>query len=51
MRGGETALVIGAGMIGPLVMQAARVGESSRVMVADVDTSRLKMAKESGAPT
>jgi L-iditol 2-dehydrogenase len=49
VRGGETALVIGAGMIGLLVLQAARVAGCSRVWVADVDATRLKMAAELGA--
>jgi len=48
-KGGETVLVIGAGMIGLLTLQAARAGGASRVMVADIDATRLKMAKEMGA--
>ena len=46
---GETALVIGAGMIGLLILQAARVAGCSRVFVADVDGTRLKMAANLGA--
>jgi L-iditol 2-dehydrogenase len=49
MRGGETALVIGAGMIGLLTLQAALAAGVGRVMIADVDATRLKMAKEMGA--
>jgi L-iditol 2-dehydrogenase len=49
LKGGETALVIGAGMIGLLTLQAARVGGASRVIVADIDATRLKMAKDMGA--
>lgn len=49
LKGGETALVIGAGMIGLLTLQAARAGGASRVIVADVDATRLKLAKEMGA--
>jgi L-iditol 2-dehydrogenase len=49
LKGGETALVIGAGMIGLLTLQAARAGGASRVIVTDVDATRLKMAKEMGA--
>jgi L-iditol 2-dehydrogenase len=49
IEGGETALVIGAGMIGLLVLQAARVAGCSRVMVADVDETRLEMAEKLGA--
>ncbi|HEY4378730.1 MAG TPA: galactitol-1-phosphate 5-dehydrogenase [Acidobacteriaceae bacterium] len=47
--GGETALVIGAGMIGLLILQAARAAGCSRVFVADVDTTRLEMAAALGA--
>jgi L-iditol 2-dehydrogenase len=49
IRGGETALVIGAGMIGLLLLQAARGAGCSRVLVADVDATRLKLAAELGA--
>jgi L-iditol 2-dehydrogenase len=47
--GGETALVIGAGMIGLLTLQAARAAGCARVVIADVDTTRLKLAKQMGA--
>jgi L-iditol 2-dehydrogenase len=49
LEGGETALVIGAGMIGLLVMQAAKAAGCSHVFVSDIDASRLKMAKDLGA--
>ena len=49
IAGGETVLVIGAGMIGLLLLQAAHAAGSSRVFVADVDETRLKLAKELGA--
>ncbi|UWZ84121.1 galactitol-1-phosphate 5-dehydrogenase [Occallatibacter riparius] len=49
VRGGETALVIGAGMIGLLTLQAARAAGCSRVFIADVDATRLALAKELGA--
>jgi L-iditol 2-dehydrogenase len=49
IEGGETALVIGAGMIGLLVLQAALEAGCSRVFVADVDATRLKMAAALGA--
>jgi L-iditol 2-dehydrogenase len=49
LKGGETALVIGAGMIGLLILQAARAAGCSRILVADVDATRLKLAEESGA--
>ena len=43
---GKTALVVGAGMIGLLTMQAARAAGCSQVMIADVDQTRLELAKE-----
>ncbi|TCK71901.1 galactitol-1-phosphate 5-dehydrogenase [Acidipila rosea] len=49
LKGGETALVIGAGMIGLLTLQAARAAGCSRVLITDVDPSRLKMAADAGA--
>src|SRR5580698_2499651 len=49
LKGGETALVIGAGMIGLLTLQAARVAGCSRIVVADVDATRLELALEAGA--
>jgi L-iditol 2-dehydrogenase len=49
MKGGETILVIGAGMIGLLVLQAARVAGCSRIFIADVDSTRLSLATKLGA--
>ncbi len=49
MKGGETVLVIGAGMIGLLTLQAAKAAGASRVLVADIDQSRLKRAQGVGA--
>jgi L-iditol 2-dehydrogenase len=48
-RGGETALVLGAGMIGLLTLQAARAAGCSPVLVADVDATRLALAEQAGA--
>jgi L-iditol 2-dehydrogenase len=48
-RGGETALIIGAGMIGLLTLQAARAAGCSPVLVADVDATRLELARQAGA--
>ena len=48
-KGGETALVIGAGMIGLLTVQAARAAGCARVFATDIDATRLKQAKEVGA--
>src|SRR6195256_2386457 len=45
----STALVVGAGTIGVLTLQALRAAGCNRVMVSDVDATRLKMAKELGA--
>ena len=49
IRGGETALVIGAGMIGLLVLQAARAAGCSQVLIADIDATRLELARQVGA--
>jgi L-iditol 2-dehydrogenase len=49
VRSGETALVIGAGMIGLLTMQAARALGCARVLIADVDETRLRLAQSLGA--
>jgi L-iditol 2-dehydrogenase len=45
----STALVVGAGTIGVLILQALRATGCRRVFVSDVDATRLKMAKELGA--
>lgn len=49
IKGGETALVIGAGMIGLLILQAAKASGCARVFITDVDASRLEMARSLGA--
>jgi L-iditol 2-dehydrogenase len=49
LSGGETALVLGAGMIGLLTMQAAQAAGCSRVFIADIDATRLALAKSMGA--
>ncbi len=49
VQGGETALIVGAGMIGLLTLQAARIAGCSRVLVADIDATRLRMAEVLGA--
>jgi len=49
ISGGETALVVGAGMIGLLTLQAARAAGCRRILVADVDASRLELAASLGA--
>jgi L-iditol 2-dehydrogenase len=45
----STALVVGAGTIGVLILQALRAAGCQRVFVSDVDATRLKLAKELGA--
>jgi L-iditol 2-dehydrogenase len=47
--GGESALVIGAGMIGLLTLQAARAAGCARVFIADIDPTRLRLAEQIGA--
>ncbi len=49
VHGGETVLVLGAGMIGLLTLQAARAAGCARVLAADVDETRLKLARKVGA--
>lgn len=46
---GDTALVVGAGMIGLLTLQAVRQAGAARVFVIDLDDTRLKMARDLGA--
>ncbi len=45
----DTALVVGAGMIGCLALQAAKLAGCGRIIVADIDESRLQMAAGLGA--
>ncbi|MGB9464505.1 MAG: galactitol-1-phosphate 5-dehydrogenase [Candidatus Acidiferrum sp.] len=45
----STALVLGAGMIGLLTLQALRTAGCSRIYVADLDRTRLKLAQDVGA--
>jgi L-iditol 2-dehydrogenase len=44
-----SALVVGAGMIGLLVLQALREVGCAQIIVSDIDDSRLKLAAELGA--
>jgi L-iditol 2-dehydrogenase len=46
---GSTALVVGAGTIGLLLQQALAVAGCSRVLVTDVDPTRLKLSQSLGA--
>lgn len=45
----NTALLLGAGMIGLLTLQALRAVGCSRIFVADLDSTRLKLAQDVGA--
>jgi len=45
----STALVVGAGMIGLLIVQVLRAAGCSRILVTDIDSSRLKLAQDLGA--
>lgn len=46
---GDTAVVVGSGMIGLLVIQALRLAGCSRVVAVDLDESKLALAKKLGA--
>ncbi len=45
----DTVIVIGAGMIGLLTLQAASLAGAGRVFVLDVDDTRLELARSLGA--
>lgn len=46
---GDAAVVVGAGMIGLLVIQALRLAGCSRIVAVDLNEARLKLAAEYGA--
>jgi L-iditol 2-dehydrogenase len=46
---GDTAVVVGTGMIGLLVVQAARLAGCSQVIAVDLDDAKLEVAKSLGA--
>ena len=46
---GDTAVVVGSGMIGLLVIQAIRLAGCARVIAVDLDDSKLKIAQSLGA--
>lgn len=48
---GDTAVVVGCGMIGQLTIQAARAAGFATVIGVDVDDARLTVAKAAGADT
>jgi L-iditol 2-dehydrogenase len=45
----SSALVVGAGTIGLLLLQALRAAGCPRVFISDLDSTRLKLAQELGA--
>ena len=49
VKASDTALVVGAGMIGLLTLQGLRAAGCSRVFIADIDSTRLRLAQEVGA--
>lgn len=49
VKKGDTTLVVGAGMIGLLTMQALRAAGVGKVMIADVDETRLTLGELLGA--
>src|SRR5579871_3367321 len=48
LAAGDTALVVGAGTIGLLCLQALRAAGCSRILIADVDSTRLQLAASFG---
>ena len=49
IKKGSTALVVGAGMIGLLVLQSLKEAGCSQIIVSDIDDTRLKLARDLGA--
>ena len=45
----DTVLLIGAGTIGLFILQAARLKDAGKILVADINEFRLKTAKKLGA--
>ena len=45
----DTVVVVGAGMIGLLTLQAALLAGAGRVFVIDLDDTRLELARSLGA--
>ncbi|MEX0938669.1 MAG: galactitol-1-phosphate 5-dehydrogenase [Pirellulales bacterium] len=46
---GDTAVVVGSGMIGLLVLQAAKLAGCGRIIAVDLDDGKLEMARQLGA--
>lgn len=49
VRLGDTAVVVGTGMIGLLVVQALRLAGCGQIIAVDVDAARLELARRFGA--
>jgi L-iditol 2-dehydrogenase len=49
VRLGDTAVVVGSGMIGALTIQAARLAGCARVIAVDLEEHKLEMARKAGA--
>lgn len=49
VKAGDTAVVVGAGLIGLLVVQALKIAGASKVIAVDLDEKRLELAKKLGA--
>ncbi len=49
IRLGDTAVVVGAGMVGLLVVRALRLAGCGQVVAVDLDPARLEVAKQFGA--
>ncbi|MFP6874043.1 MAG: galactitol-1-phosphate 5-dehydrogenase [Verrucomicrobiales bacterium] len=49
VSGGETAVVVGAGMIGLLVIQALKTRGIDRIIAVDIDPGKLEFAEKMGA--
>jgi L-iditol 2-dehydrogenase len=46
---GATAVVVGAGMIGLLIIQALRIAGCSRILAVDIEDEKLELASQLGA--
>lgn len=49
IRLGDSVVIIGAGMIGLLALQAAKAAGATRVIAVDINDKRLRLAEELGA--
>lgn len=49
VKSGDTAVVVGAGLIGLLVVQALRLAGAEQIFAVDLDEKRLRLAEELGA--